>query len=183
MSWLRVGFLSKTSLEGYIDRLVRRVEFFNGWISGGLLTTFWLPGFFNHHSFISALKQNFARKQKCSVDEVEFEYNVMDEGQVVEDGAYGIHGLHLEGGRWDANKKVLAESLPKVQYSPLPTIQLRPRKINGENSEHPGYKCPVYVTQVNSNNIQGVREKSTHLEKLLFLFVLSSSLSLFTLFL
>ena len=82
------------------------------------------------------------------MDAVDFEYTVIDEGQTVENDTYGIDGLHLEGGRWDPDKKVLAESLPKVQYSPLPTIQLRPRKITDGGKEHPGYKCPVYVTQV-----------------------------------
>ena len=67
-----------------------------------------------HHSFISALKQNFARASACSVDEVGFVFTVLGAGEAVEAGAYGIHGLHLEGARWDEEKGVLAESLPKV---------------------------------------------------------------------
>ena len=119
-SWLKSGFLSQTSLESYIDRLVRRVEFYAKWLAEGLEglgRSFWLPGFFQHHSFISALKQNFARANSCSVDEVGFVFSVLGPGDKVEAGAYGIHGLHLEGARWDAEAGMLAESLPKV--SPL----------------------------------------------------------------
>ena len=146
--WLRLGFLSQSSLEAYIDRLVQRVQFYNSWISEGLQNTFWLPGFFNHHSFISALKQNYARQEKCSVDDVSFRFSVLDQDQEVEDGSYGVHGLYLEGARWCGDRKVLQESLAKVQYSSLPTIQLTPVKTSDDDQEHEGYKCPVYVTQV-----------------------------------
>ena len=48
-SWLKAGFLSQTSLEGYIDRLKRRVDFYAKWLEEGLEglgNSFWLPGFF-----------------------------------------------------------------------------------------------------------------------------------------
>ena len=48
-SWLKAGFLSQTSLEGYIDRLKRRVDFYSKWLEEGLEglgSSFWLPGFF-----------------------------------------------------------------------------------------------------------------------------------------
>ena len=48
-SWLKAGFLSMTSLEGYIDRLKRRVDFYAKWLEEGLEglgSSFWLPGFF-----------------------------------------------------------------------------------------------------------------------------------------
>ena len=152
--WMRSGFLSQSSLEGYIDRLVRRVQFYNTWLAEGLKPSLWLPGFFNHHSFISALKQNFARKQGCSVDEVGFRFRVLDQDVKVEDGSYGVEGLHLEGARWCQDTKRLQESHPKVQYSSLPTIQLTPTKISEDDPEHQGYKCPVYVTQVNILTVQ-----------------------------
>ena len=49
------------------------------------------------------------------MDEVGFVFTVLGAGEAVEAGAYGIHGLHLEGARWDEEKGVLAESLPKVR--------------------------------------------------------------------
>ena len=39
-------------------------------LQAGTPTSFWLSGFFAHHSFIAAIKQNFARANGCSTDEV-----------------------------------------------------------------------------------------------------------------
>jgi len=147
IAWLMSGFPSKRSLEGYIENLAERVIFYNKWIEEGIPKSFWLSGFFNHHSFISALKQNYARIQKCSVDDVGFEFSVQEEGDGIEPGAQAIHGLFIEGARWDEQTKTLAESLPKVQYSKLPPIKMKTRKIVNDDPEHPGYPCPVYVTQ------------------------------------
>lgn len=63
---------------------------------------------------MSALKQNFARAESCSVDEVVFVFTVLGPEAAVEAGCYGVHGLYLEGARWDAEAGVLEESLPKV---------------------------------------------------------------------
>ena len=147
LAWLMMGFPSKRSLEGYIGNLAERVTFYNKWIADGIPKSFWLSGFFNHHSFISALKQNYARIQKCSVDDVGFEFSVQEEGGTLEPGEQAIHGLFIEGARWDKETKTLAESIPKVQYSKLPPIKMRTRKVGKEEPEHLGYKCPVYITQ------------------------------------
>ena len=145
--WLMSGFPSKRSLEGYIENLAQRVTFYNKWIEEGIPKSFWLSGFFNHHSFISALKQNYARKEKCSVDEVVFEFSVQEDEEIIESGEQAIHGLFIEGARWNTETKTLDESLPKVQYSKLPPIKIKTRKQGDALTEHPGYKCPVYVTQ------------------------------------
>lgn len=61
-----------------------------------------------------------------------------------EDGAY-VHGLFLEGARWDRERMVIGESLPKILFDSLPIIWLKP----GESSRflHEGvYMCPVYKT-------------------------------------
>ena len=150
VSWTINGFLCEASLEGYIESLAKRVEFYNDWIQLGLVGLkhkFWFPGFFNHHSFISALKQNFARERGCSVEDVDFSFSVLSEGDEVEVGAAGLHGLCLEGARWDSEAGLLAESLPKVQYSALPVVQLKPRLCEAGQAEHDGYRCPVYVSQ------------------------------------
>ena len=150
-SWTASGFRCEASLEGYLDSLVQRVEFYNNWIEKGLVGLrhkFWFPGFFNHHSFISALKQNFARREGCSVEDVVFRFTVLSQDQEVEAGGAGLYGLYLEGARWDGEAGLLAESLPKVQYSALPVVQVTPRLAEPGEREQEGYKCPVYVSEV-----------------------------------
>lgn len=42
-------------------------------------------------------------------------------------GAY-IFGLFVEGARWDRKLKILAESIPKILYDPMPKIHIIPIK-------------------------------------------------------
>ena len=46
-------------------------------LQAGTPTSFWLSGFFAHHSFIAAIKQNFARANGCSTDEVTLVQHMM----------------------------------------------------------------------------------------------------------
>lgn len=56
-----------------------------------------------------------------------------------------FQGLFIEGARWDREKCVISESLPKILFDTLPVIWLKP----GEQKKFqpkPIYKCPVYKT-------------------------------------
>lgn len=61
-----------------------------------------------------------------------------------ETGCY-IHGLFLEGARWDSVDFQLAESRPKELYTEMAVIWLLPvanRKVQNQNF----YLCPIYKT-------------------------------------
>lgn len=61
-----------------------------------------------------------------------------------EEGCY-IHGLFLEGARWDPEAFQLAESRPKELYTEMAVIWLLPtpsRKIQNQDF----YMCPIYKT-------------------------------------
>jgi dynein heavy chain len=61
-----------------------------------------------------------------------------------ENGVY-TYGLFLEGARWDKEIENLAESLPKILFSPAPLMHWVPfRKADVPVYQH--YKCPVYKT-------------------------------------
>jgi dynein heavy chain len=62
LRWLRASYLSEYSLSEYIKDLRRRIEFLGLWMEEGTPHTFWLPGFFFPHGFLSAIKQNFCRQ-------------------------------------------------------------------------------------------------------------------------
>ncbi len=63
--WLLASYLSEYSLSEYVKDLRRRTDFLRQWMEegDGLLPprTFWLPGFFFPHGFLSAVLQNFSR--------------------------------------------------------------------------------------------------------------------------
>ena len=59
-----------------------------------------------------------------------------------DDGCY-IHGLFLEGARWDARARILEESKPKQLYTSLPPMHFLP--VPHRASPTGGvYRCPVY---------------------------------------
>lgn len=59
-----------------------------------------------------------------------------------DDGCY-VYGLFLEGARWDYKRHVLADPEPKVLFSPLPIVWLKPIESN-KAVPWPHYNCPVY---------------------------------------
>jgi dynein heavy chain len=53
-----------------------------------------------------------------------------------------VHGLFLDGARWDLETKNLAEQKPKVLYEELPVLYLKPVRTKDE-SKAPHFSCPV----------------------------------------
>ena len=60
------------------------------------------------------------------------------------DGVY-INGLFLEGARWNWNKGIVDEQLPKVLIYAMPAIYLKPTVIT-DLKEGTRYKSPLYKT-------------------------------------
>lgn len=98
------------------------------WYEKGRPPVFWLSGFFFVQSFLTAGLQNYARKHGIPIDMVEYDYETLGMdykmyNQRPDEGVY-IHGLFLEGCRWDPLEKQLAESLPKVCLQTLQFVLL-----------------------------------------------------------
>ena len=147
-SWLNSSYPSLKPLGSYIADLVTRLEGFYAWIEEGSAPhVFWLSGFYFTQSFLTAASQNYARKYKIPIDLLGFEFEVLPDGDVAcgpEDGVY-VRGLFLEGCRWDAVGGHLAESLPKILYSKLPILWLKPGRRADFNKGFV-YTCPIYKT-------------------------------------
>lgn len=100
-------------------------------------------------SFTTAALQNYARKHKLPIDTVGFDFKMLgmnseEYTEPPEDGIY-IQGLFLDGCSWDAEKKVLCESSPKVLFTSAPVIHLVPMLIT-DFAQFQYYECPVYRT-------------------------------------
>ena len=93
---------------------------------------FWISGFFFTHSFLTGVKQNFARANYYPIDRVNFEYRVLQEAESARAHAVApelgaqVHGLYLEGAAWDDEKGVLRESDAKIIYTTVPIIHFIP---------------------------------------------------------
>lgn len=62
-----------------------------------------------------------------------------------EDGVY-VHGLYLDGARWDGAAGTLAPSRDGEPTSPLPVLHFLPSAAGG--AADGSYECPVYRTPV-----------------------------------
>ena len=67
-------------------------------------------------------------------------------------GCY-VHGLFLEGARWDMERVELSESHPKELYTSMPAMWLLP-VANRQQPKEGMYHCPVYKTLTRAGKYQ-----------------------------
>jgi len=144
--WMKRSYPSLKPLGGYVADLLRRLDFLQSWIDKGMPDTFWLSGFFFTQAFLTGGLQNFARKYKVSIDNVGFSYNMLHEtpSGPPEDGVH-VYGIFLEGARYSSQTSELEESEPKILFTEVPMMWLRPLELaNLPEVSH--YMCPLYKT-------------------------------------
>ncbi|XP_053075250.1 dynein axonemal heavy chain 1 isoform X4 [Acinonyx jubatus] len=147
--WKAKAYPSLKPLSSWVMDLMQRLDFLQTWIQGGIPAVFWISGFFFPQAFLTGTLQNFARKSVISIDTISFDFKVMHQSvselkKRPKEGCY-IHGLFLEGARWDPEAFQLAESRPKELYTEMAVIWLLPtpnRKIQDQDF----YLCPIYKT-------------------------------------
>jgi len=145
--WMGKSYPSLKPLGSYVNELVERCEMLQSWLDHGPPPSFWISGFYFTHAFLTGVKQNYARKYKIPIDTVTFDYTCMPEAtydKPATDGAY-VHGMFVEGARWDYGTMQLAESAPKVLFSPAPTLLLSPCVV-GKEREFAHFEMPLYRT-------------------------------------
>jgi dynein heavy chain len=162
-SWEAVAFPSRRSLAPWLANLQQRIAQLQEWSAQApeLPLVIWFPGLFNPQSFLTAVLQTASRKNALELDKLTIvtditKRNVDAIDAPSRDGQY-IHGLALEGARWDFSNGMLDTSLPKEMYVVMPVINCRAmlavRKDGGErlaggSSGNTGaFECPVYKTQ------------------------------------
>jgi dynein heavy chain len=145
--WKARSYPSLKPLASYVTDLLVRLDFFNNWLEKFPPNIYWISGFFFTQAFLTGAAQNYARKYTIPIDDVVFDFEMKDEESFVDPPENGVytHGLFLEGARWDKPTHELAESLPKILFSPAPVMHWVPMR-RAEMTTRPHYKCPVYKT-------------------------------------
>jgi dynein heavy chain len=150
--WEKVSFASLKTLASWVRDMVSRVAFMRLWLVNGQPATFPLPVFFFPQGFMTASLQTFARKHMEAIDGLSFEFEVLRNGlqpelitEGPEDGVI-VHGLFMEGARFDHETWKVADSQPGKMYDLLPAIYFKPA-VNHKQAPNT-YACPVYKTAV-----------------------------------
>uniref|UniRef100_A0A8C5RNN1 Dynein heavy chain n=1 Tax=Laticauda laticaudata TaxID=8630 RepID=A0A8C5RNN1_LATLA len=147
--WKSKAYPSLKPLASWVNDLLLRIDFLHKWIAKGIPPVFWISGFFFPQAFLTGTLQNFARKSVISIDTISFDFKVLRESaneltERPDVGCY-IHGLFLEGARWDPIFFELMESKPKELYTEMAVIWLVP--IPNRKPLTTGmYLCPIYKT-------------------------------------
>jgi dynein heavy chain len=154
--WSSVAYPSMKPLASWMKDLVARVEFFNDWIARRAApVVFWLSGFYFTQSFLTAVRQNTARKSQVAIDELVWEETVLDpaqcaaataaDAQPVQEGAW-VRGLFLVGAAWGVDVAHLCDSAPRQLSCELPIMHLLPVHQSEAKPRGHTYDCPVYKT-------------------------------------
>ncbi|XP_049894014.1 dynein axonemal heavy chain 1 [Epinephelus moara] len=147
--WKAKAYPSLKPLASWVSDLLQRISFLQRWICNGIPPVFWISGFFFPQAFLTGTLQNYARHSGTSIDTIGFDFEVVVKSvsQITEKphtGCY-IHGLFLEGARWDIEAGQLTESRPKELYTEMAIIWLIP-KPNRKPPTTGVYVCPIYKT-------------------------------------
>jgi len=108
---------------------------------------------FNPQSFLTAIKQVYAREKQQELNKLTIQTDVLKklywepDLPPVKEGAY-VFGLQVEGARWEAAVGQLEESRPKKQFSVVPVVNCRASLAGHDSKEDKSvYLCPVYKTE------------------------------------
>lgn len=150
-SWEKVSFVSIRFLAGWLEDLNLRLRQLQDWVVDlGMPRVVWVAGFFNPQSFLTAILQTMARKNEWPLDRVVVatevtKKNVSEVEHPARDGAF-IHGLAMEGARWDTNQAAISPSLPKEMFYHMPVMLAKAIPVDKSEFKD-SFLCPVYKTK------------------------------------
>ena len=152
LTWSKLAYPSKRTLSSWIDNLRLRIDQLSTWVDEPTtipkVTN--IAYFFNPSSFLTAIMQRTAQKNKLELDKLVIETEVTRKTveqteSFARDGAY-ITGLYLEGARWNWNAGMLEECIAREMFFSMPVITAH--AVLSEKLQKNGiYRCPVYITQ------------------------------------
>ncbi|XP_077481740.1 dynein axonemal heavy chain 9 isoform X2 [Stigmatopora argus] len=149
-SWTKRAYPSMSGLTLWFTDLLARIKELEIWTTDFVLPcAVWLTGFFNPQSFLTAIMQAMARRNEWPLDSMSLQCDVTkknreDVTSPPREGAY-IHGLYMEGARWDTQTGLIVDPRLKELTSLMPIIFIRAIPMHKQENRNM-YQCPVYKT-------------------------------------
>ncbi|KAG7460463.1 dynein heavy chain 11, axonemal-like isoform X1, partial [Solea senegalensis] len=150
-SWAKLAYPSTKTLPQWFADLMCSCHELDSWTQDFVLpAVVWLSGLFNPQSFLTAVLQSIARKNQWPLDKMTLTVDVTkktkdDFGHPPREGAY-IHGLFMEGARWDTQSGVISEAVLRDLTPAMPVLYVRAVPAD-EQELRSTYECPVYRTK------------------------------------
>ena len=158
LQWVKVGYPSLKPLSSWVPDLIQRMDFITGWLYNGPPATYWLPAFFFPQGFMTATLQTYARKTATPIDTLAFKTHLRDffvegvkDNEAPVDGV-NLHGLYIQGAKWDMKKKIVDDSDPKAPIVSMPVIWLEP-VLEKDAIDEKAYQCPLYKTSLRAGEL------------------------------
>ncbi|XP_010139453.1 PREDICTED: dynein heavy chain 17, axonemal-like, partial [Buceros rhinoceros silvestris] len=151
-SWTRHAYPSLLSLGAWYADLLLRIQELQVWTADfALPATVWLAGFFNPQSFLTAIMQPTARKNEWPLDKMCLSVEVSKKNRddiraPPREGSY-VHGLFMEGARWDVQSGVIADARLKELTPMMPVLFIKAIPADRLDTKNV-YECPVYKTRM-----------------------------------
>nr|XP_040021026.1 dynein heavy chain 11, axonemal isoform X2 [Gasterosteus aculeatus aculeatus] len=150
-SWTRLAYPSTKTLAHWFNDLMCSCRELDSWTRDLVLpAVVWLSGLFYPQSFLTAVMQSIARKNQWALEKMTLTVDVTkktkdDYGHPPREGAY-IHGLFMEGARWDTQAGVISEAVLRDLTPAMPVLFVRAVPADEQQLKNT-YECPVYSTK------------------------------------
>nr|XP_004569740.1 dynein heavy chain 9, axonemal [Maylandia zebra] len=150
-SWTKRAYPSMSGLALWFTDLLARIRELEAWSADfSLPSAVWLAGFFNPQSFLTAIMQAMARRNEWPLDSMCLQCDVTkknreDFSSPPREGAY-IHGLYMEGARWDTQTGLIVDARLKELTPTMPVMFIKAIPVDKWDNRNL-YQCPVYKTR------------------------------------
>ncbi|CAF2140297.1 unnamed protein product [Rotaria magnacalcarata] len=150
-AWTKRAYPSMFNLGLWYSDLLLRIKELEIWTGDFQLpAAVWLGGLFNPQSFLTAIMQTTARKNEWPLDKMCLSVDVTKKsreelGGAPREGAY-VHGLYMEGARWDTQTGQLSEARLKELTPMMPVCFVKAIPVDRRETKNI-YECPVYKTK------------------------------------
>lgn len=162
--WSSKAYPSLKPLLAWVDDFIERIHFFNSWIANDKQDSFWVSALFFPQGFMTAAKQTHSRTYQIPIDTLVFEtvvqkYYAEDIAGKYQNVGVNVHGLFMQGSRWDNQEFSIVESHKKQLFTPMPVIWLRPVELKDYKPVEI-YNAPLYKTSLRAGELNTTGEST-----------------------